>query len=223
MITVIGPHYNDGRPWENTAALTEALRDVHENGEFYWGLHNSRGMWNKLTQLQTMMNAEVQTVPFTSYLEEAREWVRDGETVFGRNFTHEAGDDITINKVRMTTRKFWTKFVPSKEEWRIHVFDGLSIARWKKLFDPLVPPFTEEQLRDRCRNHQATAEFDPPRGMRELAKKAVKACAPLTYGACDILVGEDGKQYILEINTAPELDRYTLEAYVGAIRRRFAR
>jgi D-alanine-D-alanine ligase-like ATP-grasp enzyme len=57
--------------------------------------------------------------------------------------------------------------------------------------------------------------------MRELARRAVAAVSE-TYGAVDVLVGTDGKFYVLEVNCAPAMDEYTLASYVRAIRKRFA-
>jgi hypothetical protein len=203
--------------------LQKALNDVPEKGRFHWGSEGT-GMHDKLLQLQRMKAAGVRTVPFTDLLVVARKWHQeDGETVFGRFRNHERGTDITVNKVINTTRTFWTKYVPSRVEWRIHIFDGRSIARWCKLYPPMPEVITEEVIRARAFEYNATARVEPPDGMRLFAKEMVEACEPLSYGACDILLGTDGKFYALEVNTAPALDEYTLEAYVKAIRRRFAK
>ena len=215
--------------WENCKLLIAALKNAPEKGHFQWGsggygrMANGKGVYDKLGQLEVMNAAGVRTVPFTDDLAIAREWVASGATVFGRFRDHTKGTDITVNKVRNTTRSFWTKYVPSKEEWRIHSFDGLSIARWLKRYPPMPAVITEEIIRKRAAMYNATARIEPPAGLRRFAHSMVKACAPLTYGACDILVGEDGRFYALEVNTAPELDDYTLDAYVRAVRRRFAR
>ena len=71
---------------------------------------------------------------------------------------------------------------------------------------------------------RATAVYQ---AAREEAKKAVKACG-LTFGAVDVLLGADGRPYVLEVNTAPCLtdgnttsDKYveTITAYVAALER----
>ena len=222
MITVTKIHDDNGELWKNCRQLSAALKDVPEKGHFHWGSAGCGKMHDKYEQLVAMSKAGVRTVPFTNDLVVAREWFKRGKTVFGRFRNHSKGADITVNKVQRTCRTFWTKYVVSKEEWRIHIFDGRSIARWRKLYPPMPTPITEEVIRTRAAQYNATARVEPPEGMRDFARSMVDGCKPLTYGACDILVGEDGKFYALEVNTAPELDGYTLAAYVKAIRRRFA-
>lgn len=52
------------------------------------------------------------------------------------------------------------------------------------------------------------------------ATNAVAALG-LLFGAVDLLIGEDGNEYVLEVNTAPKLAPLTCSQYVGAIREYF--
>jgi len=218
-IEVIGPN------WPSVRALREALAEVPENGVLRW----ANGHGNKLEQLRVMAAGGVETVPFTEDFNTI--WVdnRDihdsGEQIWlGRKFHHKEGKDILFpDKKFWRVRDYWTKFVPSKEEWRIHVFDGKTIARSKKLADaePEKPTTHAQEIRNWRNGWRFRHSPDPPKGIREFAKAMVRACGYL-YGACDILVKPDGGFCALEVNTSPAMDNYTLRAYVKAIRRKFA-
>ena len=212
MIKVIGPD------WIATRKLRQALTDVPEEGVFHFGCRAQ----DKLDQLRMMERAKVRMPKFTDKLDDARKLMEGGATILGRFRNHTCGKDIVVNKLKRTCREYWTVYVPSTEEWRIHIFDGLSIARGKKIFEGVATEENEIAIRSRGNEYHMTHKVDPPEGMRDFARKMVKACG-LAYGACDILVGRDGKFYGLEVNTAPAMDNYTRAAYVKAIRRRFAR
>lgn len=233
MIRVTGPN------WKTTRALQAALAEVPETGTFNFGTMHC----NKLEQLQRMTEAGVGCVPVCENFNKAfalthgkhmaavlgqighlePEGVGDVEIWLGRKLHHTQGKDILLPDNKFwRIRDYWTKFIPSTEEWRIHIFDGKSIARGKKvLADTTQVPNTPINIRNRGRNWLMVHAPNPPRGMRELARRAVAAVGE-TYGAVDILVGTDRKFYVLEVNCAPAMDEYTLAAYVKAIRKRFA-
>jgi len=206
-----------GPDWANTRALQRALRGVPGNGTFVFGVAHC----NKLEQLQRMKKAGVQCVPFTEKLETARKWVADGKTVLGRFLNHSRGTDITINKVKNTTRDYWTEYIESKAEWRIHIFDGLSIARGLKVYEKDDEPDDAVRIRNRGNEYHMVHNVEPPKGIRGVAKSAVAAVGE-DFGAVDILVGQRGGFYVLEVNMAPAMDNYTRTQYVKAIGRRFA-
>lgn len=213
MIKVVGPN------WSNTRALRAALANVTENGTFQFGISHC----NKLEQLQHMAEADVRCVPFTKDFDEVYENVtRYRQIWLGRKLNHTQGKDILLpDRKFWRIRDYWTRYIPSVEEWRIHIFDGQSIARGLKLFlhhQPNDP--TAVIIRNRARDYLMRHDVDPPDGMRQLAKYAVAAVGE-SFGAVDILVGQNGLQYVLEVNTAPAMDNYTRSKYVKAIRRRF--
>jgi len=71
---------------------------------------------------------------FTDDINLALQWVDEGILVLGRKNNHTQGRDIVSPKLknRWNNSEYWVKFVPSKEEWRIHVLNGKVIARGKK-------------------------------------------------------------------------------------------
>jgi hypothetical protein len=162
----------------------------------------------------------VECPEFTTRVAKAKRWVREGAIVLGRLLNHCDGNDIRLAgpdspvTPEWEEKNFWVRYIPYSDEWRIHSFAGLSIARGKKSNG------RHELLRGLGADYHAAPE--PPRGIREFAHGMVAACG-YEYGACDIIVKEGGGFVALEVNTAPQMDGYTLEAYVRAIRRKFAR
>lgn len=214
-IEVVGPN------WPSLRMLRAALAEAPESGSINW----ATGHANKLEQLRAMAAGGVETPAFTEDYNTVHAAVHDGQLWLGRKFHHKEGRDILFpDRKFWRMRDYWTLFVPSREEWRIHVFDGRSIARSKKIADA-EPEDASNPNASRIRNWRNGWRFrhspEPPKGIRDFAKAMVRACGYL-YGACDILVKPDGGFCALEVNTAPAMDGYTLRAYVKAIRSKFA-
>lgn len=221
MITVTGPD------WKTTRQLAAALREVPENGRFVFGV---RGLSN-IEQLRRFSNNNVPCPEFTNDVATAYSWVwGNGHTVYGRKNAHTKGKDIVLAGLLQAEqyfvipeawyqRDYWTKLVPNiLEEWRVHIFDGKSIARGRKYNHASADAVN--LVRNRGTGYIMEHTTDPPKGLRPIAKAAVTACG-YEYGAVDILRTTDGFS-VLEVNSAPAMDNYTLEAYVRAIRGRFA-
>jgi hypothetical protein len=212
MIELISP--KTAADWDCTKDLKAALAAVRENGTFRW----ANGHRDKLKQLQFIENAGLRVPEYTTDLAVAEEWVNHG-IVLGRLKSHCDGNDIRIGHPAVPVAKywkqkdFWVKYVPIKYEWRIHIFDGLRIARARKCKgrNELLPGL----------GATFEARWEPPKGITEFARGMVKACRYL-YGACDIIETPEGEFVALEVNTAPELGTVTLPAYTRACQRLFA-
>lgn len=166
------------------------------------------------------MAGKVHTPNWTPHINEARKWVKEGRLVFGRRVNHEHGNDIVGPKhPAWKTRDFWVEVIPEPfDEWRVHVFQGKSIARQKKVL-------TGEQWRKmpvRNLHNGWTYQWGhelPSEEIREAAKQAVKAVG-YDFGAVDI-IWKDGKPIVLEVNSAPGMAEggKLLEAYVKAVKK----
>ena len=160
---------------------------------------------------------------WTESLELAKTWVAEGFMVFGRSLKHTRGNDIVgPGHKDWAKRDFWVKFIESECEWRQHIFDGKAIRRGLKV--QMEPPKRKLLVRSRSNGWYIDygTKVEPPANLRDISRRAVKAIGSL-YGAVDVLVGVDGKCYVLEVNLAPSLrDENTLAAYVNAIRRKYA-
>lgn len=219
-MTIIGP------AWPSTKRLQERLKSL--KGE---PLHYGGGGCDGLEQLKRFREAGILCPTFTTNIEEAKSWVRAGEVVWGRKRHHTQGLDIVgagyrrwgrgreVWNPKWLRREFWVKVIPNIiNEYRQHVFNEFAIRRGKKV--QTGDPTRQLLVRSRKNNwHLDYGPFEAPKGLREIAKTAVKSLNYL-MGAVDIIETLDHKLYVLEVNSAPSLrDDNTLEAYAQAIER----
>lgn len=138
-----------------------------------------------------------------------------------RRREHQGGTDVIpcVQKADLThafadrRADHVTRYIPKVEECRVHVWDDTVIKISQKIrtdnskpYSPFVWNF-EHGFTFRYREERL------PATVRYLAIQAVEALG-LTFGAVDIILGEDGRWYVLEVNTAPagRVDS-TVEAY----------
>lgn len=203
-----------------------------------WGVSGGEGLNHApylggLAQLEKFQAAQISHPVFTTNPQEVLKWIRsDMDRPFARKVDHSQGKDVwslytkTCKRIqqgwtpRMTgpfwEADYWVQFVPSVEEWRIHVFQGKSIARGKKVLQG--EPWRHLQVRSRNNGWRLDHTQTPPKGLRKFAKSMVAAVG-YDFGACDILVCPDGGYCALEVNKAPGLDEYTATAYAEACKR----
>lgn len=240
MITLHGP------AWPTIHTLRTALAGVPEVGEFRMGGPPT----GAITQLEAFRGVGLATPDFTTDRTEAIHWLgeaRDNlhttapritEIVFGRKLIHTRGNDIVLPRFhrrsfrivetcRWWNSEWWSKYIPPTEEWRVHVFDGKTIARGRKIHTG--SSWRKAPVRNVGNGWTYDFHGEPPKGLRKVAKAAVGALG-YPHGAVDILQADtidptapEGVRrmfYILEVNRIPALTcPYTFGAWVGAIRR----
>jgi hypothetical protein len=108
--------------------------------------------------------------------------------------------------------RLWTRFIPSQDEYRVHVVNGRTIAVHRKV----------EGTNNEVRNTENGWEFRRvsryPEAVSGQGNAAIAAIG-LDFGAVDILW--DGSQaWVLETNTAPGIDgmTWTIEQYSIALK-----
>jgi glutathione synthase/RimK-type ligase-like ATP-grasp enzyme len=175
-------------------------------------------------------NQEISIPEYTTDTDKIVEWLEQGHEVVTRSsLTASGGKGIfivnstvcptmdSLHRVVYTRGvKLATKYVPKKEEYRVHVFNskvldvrrkvaksGIHIGDWK------------------VRSHSNGFIFqknniDPDPVILEQAVLAVNTCG-LDFGAVDVIWNEFRKRaYVLEVNTAPGLEGSTIEEYAQA-------
>src|SRR6266702_7048893 len=163
---------------------------------------------NKLKALEVMKAADIR-VPNVYTINQVKP---EDFPVLGRKVQHIAGNDIVLclQKVDLTEAvnqcgcSYFTKYIPTAVEYRIHVFGDQVIKTSQKVLtqpelnkDPWIRNFDEGYT-----FHSPSQKL--PSMTKMLAVAAVESLG-LTFGAVDIVVGDDGKSYVLETNTAPGL------------------
>jgi len=186
-----------------------------------------QGAKNKYVASKTMFNNGVRT-PMTCSPNEIVNKIFYGEMKFpviGRKFHHQAGNCFHLCKdgreaiEAMNSVEYFVQMIPNQKEYRIHVFMGECIGISKKVEDYDY----EGERQEYCRSHLKGWRFANKRmrdrymPMVEEAKKAVSALG-LDFGAADIVINEDGKPWVVEVNSGPGMIGRNMERYAEAIR-----
>lgn len=168
---------------------------------------------NKLESLIALDQVGVRVPPFGGSPK--------GFPCLGRKEHHTQGNDIVLcmqeNDLKHALNEgctYFTTYIPTKAEYRVHVFSGEIIKISQKVEDDE----SDEAIVPWIRNHGHGYIFVNPRralsnGDAMLAVEAVTNLG-LNFGAVDLIVSDDGIPYVLEINTAPALGDTSLDVYV---------
>lgn len=183
--------------------------------------HVLGAMTNKLKFFQLMADTDVRIPEFTTNVNVAVGWLDDGGIVVERHKLngHSAEGLLIVEKVVDIGRPpLYTKYVPKKDEFRVHFFKGeiIDTQQKKKRLD------FEGEANFKVRNHAngfiyARNEIEVPEDVLVQARRTIAACG-LDFGAIDIIYNQKQQQaYVLEVNTAPGLAGETVEVYRKAI------
>lgn len=171
---------------------------------------------NKLSCLETLSRAGVNTPPFTTNIEEAGQWLSSGKEVVERHLLRGSGGDgifVRSEGSDIQPAPLYTQYVKKKHEFRVHVINGqvADLQRKAKRADAEISDW-------KIRNLDAGFIFMrkgvvAPAEVIEQALMAVEA-VDLDFGAVDVIYNaHEEKAYVLEINTACGLEGTTLEVY----------
>ena len=170
----------------------------------------------KLTAFRLMQDAGVSIPEFTTNQHEAREW---GTRYLGRTTNDRAGRGITVYGAGDAPlhHPLYVRFIPNDREYRLHVVRGVVVSTQRKYLER--PELDDGGI---IKNHDHGYVFKTPErelhdSRKQAAIKAVEALG-LDFGAVDLIVDQEGKEYVLEVNSAPALSPKRIEQYVEALR-----
>lgn len=176
---------------------------------------------NKLSCLQTLRDAGVPTPEFTTSREVARTW----NIVYARTMLRASeGRGIVVvdnPQQQLPNCNLYTKHITPDGEYRVHLFKGQVIDYSKKVRVVENEGFEPSREASYIRNHSNGWHFvrgvNPIQTVIEDATSAINAVG-LDFGSVDI-IRRDGRNYVLEINTASGLSDMGATAYANAIMR----
>lgn len=164
---------------------------------------------------------------FTVDPDEAKKWYDEGVIVFGRAKLRASGGDgiFVMDKSEEENYPFrkagfplYVKYIPKKDEYRVHFVNGQIIDFQRKaLRSDANPEETNWKVRNLANGFVfIRSDVELPPSVKEQAEKVIAALS-LDFGAIDIIYNEKRQRsYVLEVNTAPGLMGTTLENYATA-------
>ena len=175
-----------------------------------------------------VMKDKVSIPEHTTDYDTALGWLEEGCTILARSTLTghsgqgisvvEAGDDLSVYR---PSTKMYVKYIPKKEEYRIHVVGGevVDMARKAKPHH-----LDADQTNWKVRTHSNGFVFvredcNPHEDVLTEAVKAVEECG-LDFGAVDIIWNDYRKKpFVLEVNTAPGIEGQTLDTYADHLKK----
>jgi len=138
--------------------------------------------------------------------------------VLGRRTRHTRGLDIKfISSMRDLERDhsdYYVKFINASLEYRIHVFKSKPIRIQKKVLNDSNRE--ESFIRNVEHGYILADHYNHNIEVEEKAlEEAVKVMnlLGLDFGALDFIIDEEGEPYVLEVNTAPRLNKFGRQLY----------
>jgi len=174
---------------------------------------------------------------FTEDKETATQWLEAGQMVFARTRLHDhSGRGIVIMDPEFpdtweVTAELFVKYVPKKDEYRIHVLNGQIIDIQRKGLRAELRG--SEGINYKIRNLSngfiyvrndsnetpLISSASVPQIVKDVGIAGVQALG-LDFGAADVIYNEKSRRaYILEVNSAPGLSGSTVTNYAEAFGR----
>lgn len=165
---------------------------------------------------------------YTEAKDQAKQWSEAGAAVVVREkLTGHSGEGIVIlenplefESYNHSRAKLYVKYVPKKQEYRVHVvgLEPILVQRKARRND-----FPDELVNWKVRSHENGFIFARnedkaiPDDVVTQAKDAIEAIG-LDFGAVDVVWNEYRQEAtVLEVNSAPGLEGTTTDDYVGAL------
>lgn len=182
-----------------------------------------RSAVSKTKTYQLLSANEVPTVEWTTSPVQAQDWLDQGHVVYHRSLDSSSqGRGITVMKPDSTHTEhpqggFFTKRIAAKREFRVYCVGGR------------VTTILEKRRRNGVENNPYIRSHGNGyvfcRGLREpvsnetfqlTASKALQSLG-LDFGGLDVLLTENGKLHVLEVNSAPGIEGTALLELCNAI------
>lgn len=176
---------------------------------------------NKLFSLLSFYRDGVSTLPYTTEISIAREWINEGYKVFCRTLlTGHSGNGIVVATTQdeLVVAPLYTKGFNKTNEYRVHVWgDGVLDVQEKRKREG-----TGGRSSHNIWNHGndfifARTDINVPTKVLEQSILAVRSLG-LDFGAVDVGYNRNTDQVVIfEVNTAPGIYGTTLSKYVEKI------
>jgi len=181
-------------------------------------INSQSALRSNTDKLQTLRDLDSGGIPVPEYTTDRDEISETfGYPALGRAESHTRGEDINLimqwrDAYLTDGNDYFVEYIPTDYEYRMHVVDGEVVKVHEKRLR------SEASNHPFIRNHETGWVFCEPREDPPSEQLAIDAVGEMgmDFGAVDMIRGEDGEEYVLEINSAPSLDESNLELYGDA-------
>lgn len=171
--------------------------------------------------------------PWTDNVKVVEDWLDNNYTAVCRTILNgHSGAGIVIfsprdwNDEPIPRAPLYTRYIPKKSEFRVHVMNNEVIDVQRKARNKDVP---DDQINWKVRNHDNGFIYARNDGLGNVPKVVtyqallcIKVLG-LDFGAVDIIYNDKHDEaYVLEVNTAPGLAGQTSEIYAEAFKRNYS-
>ena len=172
---------------------------------------------DKLVALRTMENSGVRVPPYTTDKTVAEKWKR---VVVRHRLSSRGGRGVEVivpSDRELPYAPLYTKYIPKKDEYRVHVFRGEAFFVQRK-----ARRLSNDSPNWQVRSHEngfvfAHKNLTVPEDVVRQAEGGVEALK-LDLGGVDVIWNEKTQQaYVLEVNTAVGLEGETLQRYAKVL------
>lgn len=174
-------------------------------------------------------------VPWTDSLEDARWWIDNGTTVVARTILNgHSGNGIilldrdNISQYDLSNVRLFTKYIPKRYEFRVHMFNNNIIDLQKKSAirsSEVAPDWRIRTHRTGFIYSRENLSTIHPNVINIVSNAASEVFRPfnLDFGAVDVIYNErENRAYVLEINSAPGIEGATVDSYAQALSNYFS-
>lgn len=183
---------------------------------------------NKLSFFNAV-RGKVSIPDFTTKIDEALTWLKEGKTVCARTILQGSGGDGLVLMTKddldsIVKAPLYTLYIPKVDEYRVHVVNGaITDIQRKALSNAWQEENPDKKANFKIRNLAngfiyMRGNLNPPDVVLEEAVKAVKAVG-LDFGAVDVIFNQKQNMgYVLEVNCAPGVEGTSIVNYTAAFK-----
>lgn len=183
---------------------------------------------DKLGQYQYFQNKGISSFEFTTNRQAAQEWVNAGAVVFARKTlvgsqgagivicSRKAGDVATVPPAAV-----YTKYIPKKREFRVHVFKGRCVSIVEKRKKQDFEGESDSRVRNLANGYVfcQTVELTP--ALRQKIEDAALKSRKLTrsdFVGVDVGYNQaNDNVFVIEVNSAPGIEGSNVNHYCDVI------
>lgn len=183
---------------------------------------------DKIASFKRFEEYGVKCPDFTTSMDTAMRWVREGSVVAARGkLEGRDGDGLQLirDPYKLVRCPLYTKFVRAPTEFRVYVFDGKVIDVLEKRRDSerLAAGTVNEDIRTEqngwvfCRWDKRGEKLEVAPDVHRQAKRAV-ASLGLVFGGVDVGWSREAGAVVYEVNTAPSIFGETVRKFARCIK-----